>query len=121
MKKFMSVDISLMEGRTYMIGREGHIYIDSPSVSKQHAEISITNGRIYLRDLNSTNGTYLVKNQNLVYFEEGFVNPLQPIIVGNQRYTVQSLLAKVCDFISSDNSPTEVDLENKLENFRKAS
>ena len=120
MKKVMSVDISLIEGRTYIIGREGHIYIDSLTVSKQHAEISITNGKIYLRDLNSTNGTYLVKNQGLVYFEKGFVNLMQSILLGGQQYTVQSLLARVCDTIASDTSPTH-NLANNLESFRKAS
>ena len=117
MKVVAKLDIDLMEGRTYIIGREGHIYIDSLTISKHHAEISITNGRIYLRDLNSTNGVYLEKNNSLVYFEEGFVNLLQPIVLGDQRYTVQSLLTKACDFIASDNSPTQVDLKNT----RKAS
>jgi len=120
MNKDMSVDIRLMEGRTYILGREGHIYIDSPTVSKQHAAITIIKGRIYLRDLNSTNGTYLIKNHSLVYFEKGFVNLLQPFIIGNQKYTVQSLLAIASDFVATDNSPTQVDLGNNLGNVRKA-
>ena len=48
-----------MEGRTYLLGREGQIYIDSPMVCKQYAEIKIINGKTYLRDLNATNGIYL--------------------------------------------------------------
>ena len=55
-----------MESRTYIIGREGHIFLNDKTVSKQHAEIQIMNGEIYLRDLESTNGTYLVKNNRLV-------------------------------------------------------
>ena len=47
-----------LENRTYIIGREGHIYINDPTVSKQHAEIQIINGEVYLRDLGSTNGTF---------------------------------------------------------------
>ena len=47
MNKSLSVDIGLMEGRAYVLGREGHIYINSPSASKRHAEIKIINGRIY--------------------------------------------------------------------------
>ncbi len=93
MNNILNEEIKLNEGRAYIIGREGHIYLDSPTVSKQHAEIKIINGRIYLRDLNSTNGTYLVKSNSLVYFEEGYVNPLQPIVIGNQKHIVQSLLA----------------------------
>ena len=102
------LETGLMEGRTYIIGREGHIYIDSPSVSKQHAEIEIIEGRIYLRDLNSTNGTYLVKNNTLVYFDEGYVNLLQPIVIGDQKYTVQSLLAIARNFAAFDDATTQV-------------
>jgi len=88
-----NVDFGALDGQTYIIGREGHIYISSPTVSKHHAAIKIKNGRVYLRDLNSTNGTYLIKNNNLVYFEEGYVNPLQLIMMGKVKCTVQSLLA----------------------------
>ncbi len=53
-----NVDFGALDGQTYIIGREGHIYISSPTVSKHHAAIKIKNGRVYLRDLNSTNGTF---------------------------------------------------------------
>ena len=66
-----------MESRTYIIGREGHIYI---------------NGEVYLRDMGSTNGTYLIKNNRLVPFNEGYVQLHQPIVLGNRQYTVRSLL-----------------------------
>jgi len=87
--------IKIMENQTYIIGREGHIFINDPTVSKQHAEIQITNGEIYLRDLDSTNGTYLVKNQRLVAFKEGYVQLRQPVVFGNRQYTVHELLEKV--------------------------
>jgi pSer/pThr/pTyr-binding forkhead associated (FHA) protein len=81
-----------LESRTYIIGREGHIYINDPTVSKQHAEIQIINGEVYLRDLGSTNGTFLIKNNRLVPFAEGYVQLRQPIVLGNRQYTIQSLL-----------------------------
>ncbi len=81
-----------MESKTYIIGREGHIYINDPTVSKQHAEIQVINGEVYLRDLDSTNGTFLIKNNRLVPFHEGYVQVNQPIVLGNRQYTVQSLL-----------------------------
>ena len=81
-----------MESRTYIIGREGHIYINDPSVSKQHAEIQVVNGEVYLRDLESTNGTFLIKNNRLVPFHEGYVQLHQLIVLGNRQYTVRSLL-----------------------------
>lgn len=114
----LNVDIGLMEGRTYLLGREGHIYIDSPMVSKQHAEIKIINGRIYLRDLNSTNGTYLFKNNRLVYFDEGYVSPLQSIVIGDQKHTIQSLLAIASDFVALDDSLTQVNFTNRKVNSR---
>ncbi len=81
-----------MESRTYVIGREGHIYISDPTVSKHHAELQVLNGEIYLRDLNSTNGTYLVKNNRLVPFGEGYVRMQQAIVIGNHQYTIEQLL-----------------------------
>ena len=88
----MNEDLKRIESRTYVIGREGHIYINDPTVSKQHAEIQVVNGEIYLRDLESTNGTYLVKNQRLVPFKEGYVQVNQAIVLGNRHYTIQQLL-----------------------------
>ena len=84
--------ITEMESRTYIIGREGHIYINDPTVSKHHAELQVLNGEIYLRDLNSTNGTYLVKNNRLVPFKEGYVQLNQLIVIGNHQYTIENLL-----------------------------
>ena len=84
--------VKRLESRTYIIGREGHIYINDPTVSKQHAEIQVVNGEVYLRDLESTNGTFLIKNNRLVPFHEGYVQLHQPIVLGNRQYTVRSLL-----------------------------
>jgi pSer/pThr/pTyr-binding forkhead associated (FHA) protein len=92
MGKDMRTEVSRMENKTYIIGREGHIYINDPTVSKQHAEIQILNGEVYLRDLGSTNGTFLIKNNRLVPFHEGYVQLHQPIVLGNRQYTIRSLL-----------------------------
>ncbi|MCP4491782.1 MAG: FHA domain-containing protein [Gammaproteobacteria bacterium] len=88
----MNEELKHIKNRTYVIGREGHVYINDPTVSKQHAEIQIVNGEIYLRDLGSTNGTFLVKNQRLVPFTEGYVQLRQALVLGNRHYTVQQLL-----------------------------
>jgi DNA-binding winged helix-turn-helix (wHTH) protein len=42
-----------------LIGRDPdvHVFLDHPSVSRRHARISITGGRVMLEDLNSRNGT----------------------------------------------------------------
>ena len=85
-------EVKHLESRTYIIGREGHIYINEATVSKQHAEIKVVNGEVYLRDLDSTNGTFLIKNNRLVPFHEGYVQLNQPIVLGNRQYTIQNLL-----------------------------
>ena len=85
-------DITKMENRTYIIGREGHIYVNDPTVSKRHAEIQILNGEVYLRDLGSTNGTFLIKNQRLVPYVEGYVQLHQMIVLGNKQYSIKNLL-----------------------------
>jgi len=99
MSSRLSKDFGLTDGQTYIIGREGdiymegHIYIKSPTVSRRHASMKIKNGRIYLRDLNSTNGTYLIENDSPVPFIEGYVSPSQPIAIGHVKCTINSLLA----------------------------
>lgn len=114
MNEYMPVDIESLEGRTYVIGRDGHIYIDSPTISKQHAEIKIINGKIFLRDLDSTNGTFLLRNNKLVFFDKGYVNILQPIVLGGQTHTIQSLLAIAGVFADTygDDAPTLMMLSN---------
>ncbi|MCP4487667.1 MAG: FHA domain-containing protein [Gammaproteobacteria bacterium] len=113
MKGTQNINIEHMEGRTFILGREGHIYIDSPTASKYHAEIKILGGKIHLRDLDSSNGTYLLKNKELVYFEKGFVSPLQPVVIGNQKHVIQDLLAIAGNFVASDEAVTELDLHQQ--------
>lgn len=45
----------------FVIGRQSNLPLTLPceSVSKQHAEITHINGQLHVRDLNSTNGTYI--------------------------------------------------------------
>jgi hypothetical protein len=99
MRRSLSKDLGLTEGRTYIISRkgpifkEGHIYINSPTVSNPHAELKIKNGRVYLRDLDSTNGIYIMDNDSLISFEKGYVKPNQSIVIGRVKCTIQSLIA----------------------------
>ena len=80
------------KGRSFIIGREGHVLIDHDTVSKEHAEIRLVDGRIHLRDLGSTNGTYLVSGNRLQRFREGYIMPNQTLVIGTQQKSVQSLL-----------------------------
>ncbi len=102
-----------MEGRTFILGREGHIFINSTTASKNHAEISIIDGDIYLRDLDSTNGTFLLKKNVRVPFEEGYVDLQQSIVIGGKALVIQDLLAIAKDFIAVDDAATEVEFVEK--------
>ena len=65
--------------------------------------MKIKNGRIYLCDLDSTNGTYLIEDDCLVPFEEGYVSPAQPIAIGRVTCTINSLLAITGVYSASKN------------------
>ena len=115
MSSSLSKDFGLLDGRTYIIGREGniyiedHIYINSPSVSRRHAAMKIKNGRIYLCDLDSTNGTYLIDNDSLVPFKEGYVSPAQPIVIGEVECTINSLLAIAGVYSASKTNASDIE------------
>ena len=118
MSNCLCKNFGLIDGHTYIIGRddgvywEDHIYINSPSVSRRHAAMKIKNGRIYLCDLDSTNGTYLIENDCLVPFNEGYVSPSQPMAIGHVKCTISSLLAITGVYSASkNNSSTSEDTE----------
>lgn len=104
------INLKLLEGRSFTIGRHGHIFIDSITASNRHAEIRIIDQKIYLRDLDSTNGTFLVKNGSVVRFEKGFVKPTQRVVIGGQMRTVAELLAIANDFAELGGATTEIQL-----------
>ena len=52
-------------------------------------------GKIYLRDLNSTNGTYLIEDNKLIRFTKGYVKPEQRVVLGQKSYSISELLDMV--------------------------
>lgn len=84
-----------LEGRSFIIGREGHVLVDDPSVSKEHAELKFVGGKILLRDLDSTNGLYLITGNKARRFREAYVLPDHELSIGAKRTTVQNLLDTV--------------------------
>ncbi len=80
------------KSQTYIIGRDGHIYLGDISVSRQHAELTFSVGKIRLRDLNSTNGIFVFKNKQFTRVEEEYVDLNQSILIGGHRCTVKELL-----------------------------
>jgi pSer/pThr/pTyr-binding forkhead associated (FHA) protein len=109
MKTNPDLNIELLEGRSYILGRQGHIYLDSPTASKQHAEISIRDGKVFLRDLNSRNGISVMKNTEKVKFESGLVELNQAIVIGKRTYIIKDLLSFVSDFVEGDDHTTRLE------------
>ena len=120
MKTESIIKIKPTEGRYYIIGRSGHIYIDDATISKQHAVIHVLGKKIYLRDLESTNGTYLIVNKKLIPFTEGYVQLHQSIVLGSRQYTVYELLKIVGSFESTADrsSLTTVTLNQTTNQFK---
>ncbi len=61
-----------LKGKTANIGRDpsNHIVIDSDSVSRRHARLTMESGRRLITDLQSTNGTYVNNKPILSQFLE---------------------------------------------------
>jgi pSer/pThr/pTyr-binding forkhead associated (FHA) protein len=115
MGELVNIGVTEMEGQTYIVGREGHIYIDGPAVSRQHLEIKFVDGRIRLRDLGSTNGTFVINGRKLVNFKEGYLHPQQPVVIGNREYTIKGLLAVLGIFTDyTDTTGLKIKVERNL-------
>ena len=84
--------LAKLEGRNFIIGREGHIYVSDPAASKKHAEMSFTGGKIRIRDLGSTNGIFILTDEKPVPLGDEYVEPQQVIVIGAQKFRVQGLL-----------------------------
>lgn len=92
--------LGFCEGKPLTIGRQGHIRIDHPSLSRGHAEIRVADGKLKLRDLGSTNGTYLILDDKPVRISESYVGPNQKVVLGRRLYRVKSLLAKAGIYVA---------------------
>lgn len=83
-----------MENRTYVIGRRGSIQLFDKTTSARHAELVVIDNQMYLTDLDSTNGTYLMEQGKRRRFKEGYINLEQTLSFGDQVCTVRELVAR---------------------------
>ena len=83
-----------MENRTYVIGRKGQIHLYDKTTSAQHAELVVLDNTLYLTDLGSTNGTYLLHDGRRTRFSEGYIDLDQTLAFGNQVCSVRELVAR---------------------------
>jgi NADPH-dependent 2,4-dienoyl-CoA reductase/sulfur reductase-like enzyme/pSer/pThr/pTyr-binding forkhead associated (FHA) protein len=91
-------ETSLSQTKVMTIGRQAGSYllIDQDSISRRHAEISYANMQYVLRDVGSSNGTFI----NEVRLEEGRAYILKPqdhVRFGKAKYVFQVLGANFAD------------------------
>lgn len=86
------IDIDVTDNGT-VIGREGvaDIVLNDRSISRRHAMFSEKNNRIYVKDLGSTNGTF-VNEIKLCHDKYWPLSDGDVFRVGGMEYTVQILL-----------------------------
>jgi len=72
--------------RQVVLGRKNSCELRIPlnSVSRQHCEITVNNGEVKLRDLDSSNGTY----HNSVRVQETMLSPGDEIVIGPVVFTI---------------------------------
>lgn len=81
--------------RTITIGRssEAQIRLDDPSVSRMHAELTISDeGAYFLIDRNSTHGTQCQRDGDWTDIRQDFVGDDLPLRFGGYETTVQDLM-----------------------------
>ena len=83
-----------MENRTYVIGRQGNIQLLDRTTSARHAELVVLDDQLYLTDLNSTNGTYLLEQGTKKPFKQGYIELDQTLAFGEKICTVRELVAR---------------------------
>lgn len=78
-----TTEINLKLPTTIGRAREATLTLPHPLVSRQHCELFEKDGMLYVKDLGSTNGTF-VDNQKIE--EETLLNPEQLLTVGNVTF-----------------------------------
>jgi len=81
--------------RTYRVGRgnDCEIRLDDASISRLHAELSVTDdGRYYITDCNSSRGSFRFEGGDWVRMRQGFVKREDRLKLGNAELTVAQLI-----------------------------
>ena len=76
-------------------GRPQHfIGLKDRRVSRRHAEVYVVEGRIFLRDLNSKNGTFIIEDGHKKRLTEGYVQPTQLVSFAGCVRTMRDVLGE---------------------------
>lgn len=77
------------------IGRavNNDVVIDNKTVSRHHAELNMSDGKIVINDLSSKSGTYIAVDDGLRRISYHEVRDTDTIFIGNERFVVRELIA----------------------------
>ena len=84
--------------RNYLIGRseQADVVFSDGSVSRHHAELTLSaDGRYYLSDRASTQGTFVMRGSNWGKIRQDFVAPHDLVRFGNHQTTAAQLLEMI--------------------------
>lgn len=90
-----------MAKKSFIIGRAGHIALYDDTVSRRHARLDIDGDRYFLTDLDSRNGTYEIREKQLVPFSSGEVTIDQVFAFGECVRNMGQLLANVASLVAA--------------------
>ena len=80
------------ERRSAENGDRHYIGLHDRRVSRRHAEIYVVNDKIFIRDLGSKNGTFILDGGRVHRLTEGYVRRQQIVSFGGHLQRVASLL-----------------------------
>lgn len=72
--------------------RDHYIGLRDKRVSRRHAEIYVVDDRIFIRDLSSKNGTYLIDGDRKKRLTEAYVDPEHVVSFGGYRQKLSRLI-----------------------------
>lgn len=88
-------------------GQDADIPLDDETVSRRHAEVTLTSdGKYYFADCNSSGGSYLLKDAAWVPLQQSFVEKTDQLQLGHYQLSVQELAMKIQEFSASAGSGT---------------
>lgn len=81
----------------YRIGRSEtcEIHIADPTISRIHAEITVSKNTYFLVDCNSSSGTFVQQNGKWVPLRQSYVNAPDLIRFGNYQTSCSALLSMI--------------------------
>ena len=84
-----------MSKKSYIIGRAGDNPLYDDTVSRRHARLDVEGDECFLTDLESRNGTYLIRDKQLLPFTKGRVTDDQVFAFGECVRTMTQLLSSI--------------------------